>query len=179
MKKLFATIGMVLIFTLVFSLNCFAEETGAEPAGEEFDVGDFQVFVPEGWSPVPVADMLGEKDADGNYPNNPASILLVQGEAVDEYSARKQGNINIIFWGNSKGLDSRSVYENVEELDVTINGEVCDAFQGDTRGYTYQIIDYNTDAGRYQILIAKATDGNETGISVERPEVMTILEKLE
>ena len=181
MKKLRIVLGMVLVFTFAFSLTCFAEEAGAdaEPAGEEYDVGDFKVFVPEGWSPVTVGDVFGEIDADGNYPPNPGSILLIRGEAADEYSARKLGHMNIVFFGpNSKPLDTRSLYDEVTELDVTINDEECDAFQGTNREYTYQIIEYNTEAGRYQILILAAINGEDTGVSIEQPEVMTILEKL-
>ena len=145
---------------------------------EAYSVGDFAVGVPTGWTAVPSRDVFGETDEEGNYPIETSAVVIAKGTPADEYEARTNANVTINWYGDVAGMDSRGFYENVKELNITVGGVQCDAFSGESLGYTYDIIEYPAASGRYSISVLTAIDGEPTGISCEDHDVASIISSL-
>ena len=197
-KKSFAILAIVCIaaFTLAACGGKSAAPAGSggssAPAGsgasaapqsassvETYDVGDFTVAVPEGWNAIKQDDILGEKDAEGNYPVDPSCIVLAKGVS-DAASALTAPNVRVYHYSpDAYILDSKDFYDNVEDIDgVSINGTACTAYSGDSTGYVYQFIKYEPGDAIYEINILTSANGKDTGIKWDDPDVKTIMESL-
>ena len=150
-----------------------------QAAAETFDVGTFTVAVPNGWTAFPQSDLFADKDADGNYPADPDAIVIAKG-ATDEFSALTAPSVRIYYSSpETTVMDMKDMYEDVKDIEgVKINGVDCPAYSGDSLGYVYQMITYNTDTGRYDISILVSSDGKDNGIKWDDPDVMTIMESI-
>ncbi len=186
-KKLLAIIAIVCVAAFVLSAcgggggNSGGGGGGNSGGGaaETYDVGVFTVSVPSGWTAFPQDDIFGDKDAEGNYPVDPETILLAKG-AKDEFDAYSRPSVRIYWYkADAYVLDSRSFYDDVVDISgVTIKGKECDAYKGESMGYVYQFIHYQGDDAQYDFNILIAADGKDTGITWEDPEVKSILESV-
>lgn len=147
-------------------------------AGETYDVGAFTVAVPSGWTAFPQVDIFGDADADGNVPNDPEQILIA--EAKDDIDALTKPSVRIYYHKPGVTIfDSRSFYDNVQDISgVKINGVACEAYSGDSMGYTYQFINYPAEDGTYEINVLTSIEGKDTGLTWDSPQVKTITESL-
>lgn len=182
-KRLIAIIAMVCVAACVLGA-CGGGNGGNGGGGgaktEAFDVGAFTVEVPSTWKALPQEDIWADADADGNKPIDPAQILLVKDpKAKDAWDAMGKPNIRIYYYESGDNYwDMRDIYDNVEELTVELNGVACDAYQGDSIGYTYQFILYDTSDAFYEIQVFVADDGKATGITWDDAEVKAMLESI-
>ena len=191
-KKLIAAIAMLCL--AAFALAACGSSGGTNTSGsgaasgggasgggaaETYDVGAFTVAVPAGWTVFPQSDIFGEQDADGNYPIDPEQIFLAKG-VTDEFDAYSAPSVRIYYYGpDSYVMDSRGFYDNVADITgVTVNGNACDAYQGESMGYLYQFISEKTDDAQFEFNILKAVEGKDTGITWEDPDVKTIMESV-
>lgn len=183
-KKLLAIIAIVCV--AAFALSACGGGSGSGGGGnsgggaaETYDVGAFTVSLPSGWTAFPQDDIFGDKDAAGNYPVDPETILLAKG-AKDEFDAYSCPSVRIYWYSpNAYVLDSKSFYDNVEDISgVTVKGTECEAYTGESMGYTYQFIHYQTETEQYDFNILISVDGKKTGITWEDPEVKTIIESV-
>ncbi len=146
-------------------------------AMETYDVGDFTVDVPSGWTAVGVSDMFA--DEEGAVKTD--SILVAKGTPADEWGARTTANVSINYYqdGSYLAIDPADMYDDVSTIDgVTINGTACKASQYDSMGYVYQEIEYQTGDDIYVFDILTSIDGKDQGISWDNPEVMAIMESV-
>lgn len=184
MKKTFIAI-IAIVCAAAFALSaCGGGSDGGGNAGgggaaETYDVGAFTVSVPSGWTAFPQDDIFGDKDAEGNYPIDPETILLAKG-VNDDWDAVSAPNVRIYWYSpNAYVLDSRSFYDNVEDISgVTINGTECEAYTGESMGYVYQFIHYTAEDAQYDFNILISTDGKETGVTWEDADVKAIMESV-
>lgn len=186
-KKLLAIIALVCVAAFVLSAcgggggNSGGGGGGNSGGGaaETYDVGVFTVSVPSGWTAFPQDDIFGDKDANGNYPVDPETILLAK-DAKDEFDAYSKPSVRIYWYkADAYVLDSRSFYDDVVDISgVTIKGKECDAYKGESMGYVYQFIHYQGDDAQYDFNILISADGKDTGITWEDPEVKSILESV-
>lgn len=189
-KKLTAIIAMACI--AVFALSaCGGSNTGGTGSGnaggntgggaaaETYDVGSFTVAVPSGWTAFAQSDIWADADAEGNQPVDPTAIVLGKG-VKDEWEAMTGPSVRINYYApETVVMDSRGFYDNVTDIEgVTINGTACDAYSGESLGYIYQFVTYQTDDAQYEISILTSVDGKDTGITWEDADVKAIMESL-
>lgn len=179
-KKLIAIIAVLCAaaFVLAACGGGNSGSGGSAGGGSTYDVGAFTVTVPSGWNAFPQTDMFGDKDASGNYPVDPETILLAN--ATDELEAYSKPNVRIYYHKAGVTIfDSSNFYDNVKEISgVKVNGVECSAYEGESLGYTYQFVTYATDDATYEINVLTAVDGKDTGIKWDSAEVMSIMESL-
>ncbi len=167
-----------------------AEETAAEDtsvSGEVFDVGEFTVLVPDGWMALPQTDMFGEKDDDGNYPIDPASFGLIK-DGTSEYDAFSKPTIYI--YKNSGDAASQaemnaSFYDETSDIDVTINGTKCAAFEAKSSSYSdedkfyvYNMVFYQVDDDTYFQFNIPIDMIDFKGVSIDDADVQAIMESV-
>ena len=189
-KKLIAIIAMACVAAFVLSAcgggnapqgSGAAAPQGGGAAAETYDVGNFTVAVPSGWTAFPVGDIFGEKDADGNYPANKDNILVVKGDAKDDFSARTTANVNVYQYKTDSYLeiDPKTMYDNATDLTgVKVAGDDCKGSEFESDGYVYQQITRETGDYTYVYVILKSIKGKDTGLSYENPDVVTIMESV-
>ena len=121
----------------------------AAVAGEEYDVGDFTIFAPSGWMVVPQRDMLADADENGEYPISPDSIGLIK-DGEDEWDAFSKPTIYVYKYEGDAAEQAETTamfYDETEDLELTINGKECPAFEAKSAGlsdddsfYVYDIV---------------------------------------
>lgn len=151
----------------------------APAAATEYEVGTFNVSLPKGWVAFPQTDIFGDKDENGSLPLDEETILLAKG-ADDEWDAMSAPNIRIYYYSKDAiVIDSRDFYEDVTDIEgVVIGGKQCTAFSGNSLGYVYDFISYETDDAQYEIQILTSIDGKDTGINWESDDVQQILNSI-
>ncbi len=155
--------------------------TAAGPKGEVVNVGEFEVFVPEGWMKFPQTDLFGEEDADGNKPVLTDSYGMIKG-GESEIDALLKPTLYVYYY---KDFDAQTQYDSTKfmadepkDIDVTINGTKCLAFEADSFGYVSQYIFYPvSDKTCFQFLVPTDLDGTP-GVSVDDADVRAILESV-
>jgi len=185
MKKLLA---ILLVLATMFSLvACGEKEEGNSgnegndtpvvetPAGETFNVGAFNVYVPGGWKAFPVADLFAE-EADAV---DPTVIEICKGGEVhtDIYS-KPYVRLSYYDPDTIMGRD-KSFYEDVKDLDPVVAGNFTwEAFSCTSFGYAMTILwmadgDHEYQAHEYQAIVY--TDQEDGSISVTDADVLEIL----
>ena len=189
MKKL---IVLLLSFTLLFGLaacggadenkGADVETTTETPSAEVVDVGEFTVEVPGEYYILHETDPFAEEDENGNYPIRTDAIGLIRG-GESEWDAFSKPTIYINLYGaDETGADVTKVfYEDVKDVECSINGIACDAFTGTSVGlnegeeYLYYVIFYPiSDAKVINISFPLSINGEEA-MHLEDPDVQTIL----
>ena len=182
-KTIFAIVAVLCMAAMTLAACGGGSGSGGNSGGggkaETYDVGAFSVAVPSGWTAFPQTDILGEKDAEGNYPIDPETIFLAKG-ASSEMDAYQKANIRIYWYSpDAWVLDGKELYEDVEDITgVTINGVDSTAYAGTTYGYRYQFIHMNTDDAQYDFTILISVDGKDTGVTWEDADIKTIMESV-
>lgn len=159
-----------------------ATEAAASGGGETYDVGDFTFTLPSGWQAFPQEDFFGDEDADGNKPIDPA-LIYVSKDAKSDFELLDSPYVMINYYPASTTLmSSKDFYENVEDLDVTVQGKAADeAYKGESgiiEGWSYQIIQFTTDNAQFMVTIPDSLNGNP-GYAYTDPDVVAILESLQ
>ena len=151
-------------------------------AGEEYDVGDFTVSVPDGWKAFPQTVVFGEPDEDGNYPIDSSSIYLSRDAETDADLISEPAVYIKYYDPGTELLSSKEWYDGVEDLDVSVQGREADeAYQGRSiisGEYDYQVLQFSLDGGQFIVNIPTSAGGEETGLSFDEPEVGHILESI-
>lgn len=190
-KKLIAIIAMACVAAFVLSAcgggnnpapqgSGSAAPQGGTAAAETYDVGDFTISVPSGWKAFPQSDIFGEKDADGNYPAYTDQIVIAKG-ATDDLSALTSPSVRVYQYKTDSyfALDPSSIYDNVKNLEgVKVAGTDCKGCEFETMGYVYQQITREAGDYTYEYVILKSSDGKDTGLTYEEPDVVTIMESV-
>ena len=161
-----------------------SQEQGGEQgaAGDTFDVGDFTVAVPSGWMKLPMSDVFGEQDAEGNYPQRTDYCGLIKG-GESELDAFSKPTVYITYSAESGAEEQADMldifYSDMTAIDVTVNGQKTVSYQcKDEAGWTRQVVFVSlTDSSCFQVDIPVDMDGTP-GVSVEDADVMAILESL-
>ena len=97
--------------------------------GETYDTGNFTGICPEGWKYVPATDVFNDNVAD------PDGAGLYKG-MTEESDAFRCASVNIRRNDkNTRFLDGRSIYENVEDMELVIDGKTWTGFTGDHGSY--------------------------------------------
>ena len=184
-KSILAVIAALCVAALALAAcgggggNSGGGNGGGGGKAETYEVGSFTVAVPSGWTVYPQSDIFGEKDADGNYPDDTDSIFLAKG-ASSEFDAYGKPNVRI-YWYDPKTtvLDLKSIYDDVEDLTgITINGVECTGYAATSMGYRYDFIHYQTDDMQWECQVLVSVDGEETGVTWEDADVQTILSSI-
>ncbi len=165
-----------------------AAAADVKTGGETIDVGDFTVLCPEGWLGVVQTDPFGEKDADGNSPARTDAYMLVKG-GESEWDAFTKPGVSITYWAENdaqtQGEGSLWFYDKTQEIEVTVGGVKCPAWEVESEGLTadspsdfYQLVFIPvTETSCFQVNITKSIDGDE-GITFEDAGAMAIMESL-
>ena len=145
MRKHILSVLAALLVTVLISGCSFGGSSGGndqistttKSAGTEtkedstpYDTGVFRGVAPAGWTYVPAVDIFSEDNAP-----DPESAVIYKGYE-SEADTLRCASVSI-FW-NKKGttiLDSRNLYENVEEKTFEINGRTWEGYTGDFSDY--------------------------------------------
>ncbi len=165
-----------------------SSETASE--GETIDTGVFKVTCPDGWYHLVMTDVFGEEDEDGNYPVDPESVGLIKGGESDLDSFSKP-TIYIYYTGSeyddSSAELSKAFYDSCEDIDVTINGVKCTAFNADMSTYDedddsfykYTVIFYPISDSAYLNIIIPVDMIDYEGVTIDDADVQTIINSIE
>ena len=150
-----------------------------------YDVGDFQVYVPDNWMAYPQVDIFQDADENGNRPYSTSSFGLIKdGDEVSDAAV----NPTILIYLNSGSIHEdvdleNSWFQDVEELDYSIPGldqyKIYNAksqpVMEDTVPLSYQLVYIQLEDDQYcQVIIQKSDD-----ISVESDDVQNILRSIQ
>ncbi len=169
------------------SSSASTADAPSAPKGETVDAGDFTVFVPDGWLGIVQTNPFGAKDAQGNYPVRSDAYAIIKG-GESEWDALSMPTVYIYLTQGDAQENSRwgtSWYDDVKEIDVSINGTQCYAFEvhnngtePDNPGYTYHTVFYPLDHEHFfQFNIPVDMEG-EPAVSATDPDVVKIMESV-
>lgn len=188
MKKLSTIIALILLAAALMSFNACSEpeanagnsashisgETDSNeeqlPKGEVYDTGKFSVAVPDGWTAVKVPDIFDETKVDEN------SVYLVNADSVDDIDDIIFSSDILyitVYYTRPDGFffePSRDYYSDIEDVNVTVNGEEWTGFSGKLVGPTLLIWNERADGSVVQANISNYSDG-----VLESHDVQTIL----
>ena len=165
------------------------DETASEESGETsetVDVGKFTIDVPSNYFAAIQTDSFGEKDEKGNYPVRDDAIGLIKG-GEQEWDAFSKPTIYVYYYDETAANErewSEWLYEETEELDVTVNSVKCEAFQGkleseDGKGsYVYDFVFYPIDEEKCIQFTIPVDMIDYAGMDIHDPDVVAIMESV-
>lgn len=179
---LFVTFG--LIFLLSFAIPAFSTDeepleehfedgvNGVEPlGGETVDVGEFKVFVPKGWMPIPVMDAFGKNPSLARTDK----LQLFKG-AESQFDILTKPGLEIVFYGKTQGvMPPKTFYKDVEELKPTVIGDhVWGGFKA-TAFMGKKLVLLWEDTGVFQYQVNLWPEGEGSSVDLNDPELLKIL----
>ena len=133
-----------------------ASNEDAAPSGTEYDVGDFSVFVPDGWEAIP------QQDPDDPASPSTSKIRIVRGAVYDE--ERKAWNLSglpyveiSLFKGDDldKVPGDKSQWDSTEDAeDVTIGSFTWQGFTYEYFGMSGSVIWTASDERGYRVTVS-------------------------
>lgn len=149
---------------------------GAAVQGETVNAGDFEVLVPEGWMKYPQTDIFSEDDSV----RTDAYAMIKGGK--DELDSLSKPTVYVYYYAEDDAETqfemNKFFYEEPVDLDVTVQGTKCFAFEADSSGYIYQTVFLPaSDSSCFQIQIPKDMDGT-AGVTIDDADVKAIMESI-
>ena len=163
-----------------------AEPAAAQVTGTAVDTGTFRTICPEGWLYLPMTDVFGEQDENGNYPPDPTRMGFCKGATVaaDVFSKLTVYAYYMNQPYSESTLENAEMwYTETENFTTMINGVECQGFHAKdedlfTEGqfYEYDTIFLPVDDGHYiQFQIMTAAPNVTETITRDDADVQTIL----
>ena len=161
--------------------------TEAPAAAQTYDVGEFTVDVPGNYFISVQTDMFGEKDADGNYPVRQDAIALIK-DGERDMDAFSKPTLYIYYYDDQSAENEKEwtewIYDDCEDISVTVNGTECLAFQGNLGGddgkdpYVYQFVFIPTGENSCFQINIPVDMVDFKGVTVEDADVAAIMASL-
>jgi len=143
----------------------------SEPKGEVFDVGQFSVFVPNGWKAFPNTDI----HADDPTTKSDHSVYVTKG-ATNEAHMLTNPYVKLDYGDEDLYLMAppKDFYENVKDLEpITLGGLTWEGFTGESMGYFYTFL--YIDQGDDQYMVTIQMGDGDNAISIEDEAVKEII----
>lgn len=174
MKKKFKTLTVIAAaFIMVFVLvGCGGAVNSVK--GENFDCGNFEVFVPEGWQAYHGTDVFEEYE-EGYDPN----VVNIGKGVESELELFSKPMINITYSAGEKELiiPSKEIYEDGKDLEEFTTGEYTwNGFTATSLGYPIAVL--FTEKGDMQIQANITLENGDMKVSLEDADVLAILERI-
>ncbi len=142
--------------------------SGAQVSGEIIDTGVFSALLPDGWYNYPVTDMWSENDE-----LDPDALRFCKNMQSEEelfYTAYLQINR---YDADAYILDMRDMYDDVMDVDFTIDGVQWTGFTGMYGDYENFIIQASKDGVIFYV--SGVMNGEKSSFTLDDPEVQAIL----
>ena len=153
---------IALLLTLVLSvgmLSACGPKSIEEVEGQEYECSQFSALCPADWSNAPVY-ALDNKDAISTNHLRFCKAELAEGQDASSviYS---NAYVDIGHYPiDSKIFESRDVYQNVEDVNLTINGETWNGYVGELAGYKNALL-WKGNSGEWQVSVCLTDDDGD------------------
>lgn len=144
------------------------------PKGEVFDVGQFSVFVPNGWKAFHNTDI----HADDPTTKSDHSVYVTKG-ATNEMQIFTNPYVKLDYGDEDLYLMAppKDFYDNVVELEpITLGGLTWEGFTGESIGYYYTFL--YIDQGDDQYMVTIQMGDGDNAISIEDEAVKAIIDSI-
>lgn len=167
--------------------------SNSDITGKTHDTGEFKVLIPDGWMLVEQNDTSGDPDEDGNYPISQDYIGIIKG-GESEWDAFSKPTVYIYLEEGddmaSYAESALSWYNEVNELDITIDGKEAIAYETkmeyssdeddeEDECYIYNIVYIKLDDSHFAQVSVPIDMVDFKGVSVTDADVMAIMESIE
>ncbi len=138
----------------------------------EYDTTVFTASIPDGWTAVPVPDML--KKFDGK--TNPEQLYVIKGGQTSD-DIMKFPYIWVNYYKDAKVYASaKSMYENAQDISVPIGSENWEGYTYTSSGYPGCCLTYKQGDSLWVCLFV--LENGDKSISVDDKDVESILSSL-
>ena len=138
----------------------------------EYDTTVFTASIPDGWTAVPVPDML--KKFDGK--TNPEQLYVIKGGTTAD-DIMKFPYIWVNYYKDAKVYASaKSMYENPQDITVSVGSENWEGYTYTSAGYPGCCLTYKQGDSLWVCLFV--LENGENSISVDDKDVQSILSSL-
>ena len=143
---------IALVLTLVVSigvLSACGPKSIEEVEGQEYECSQFTALCPSGWINSPVKELNNDAVLSLNH----LRFYKVEAEEGQELGSKLYSNayVDIAHYPvDSKIYESRDIYQNVEDVEIEINGKKWKGYTGELAGYKNGLI-WIEGSGEWQV----------------------------
>ena len=167
----------VLVLTLIAAMAMLAAcgpKSIDEVEGEVYECAQFSAVCPKGWSNYPVNDL----NSDSLSPNH---LRFYKGETEEGQDASSvlYSNAYITighYPADTRLFESRDIYQNVEDVELEVNGVKWKGYTGELAGYKDAEL-WREGSGEWQVNIRLSDEDGDLEL-LEDFEIQKILDSL-
>ena len=172
LKKL--TVVLIAIMSMAMLCAC-GPDSIEEVTGKEYECAQFSALCPDGWSNSPVMELNKENVLSVNH----LRFYKIETKEGEEISGNIYANAYVDIGHYPLGtqiFDSRDIYQNVEEVEVDVNGVKWKGYTGELAGYKNALLWKENGDGEWQVNLCLSDEDGD--IELEDFEVKAILASL-
>lgn len=157
LKKL--TIIMILVLSIA-GLTACGPKSIEEVTGKEYECSQFTALCPEKWSNSPVKELNDSNTLSINH----LRFYKIETEEGEELTGSPYSHAYVDiahYTPGTKIFESREIYQNVEDVEVEINGVKWKGYTGELAGYKNGLLWKENGDGEWQVNICLSDEDGD------------------